>query len=133
MLFIGYFSFDEIDTAGQPKLGYFSSIVNAENPDKALAKFETHIRKMRESAEEMAKVTHVYIEEILRFHEIPKTPIITRLQSSDGEFSLSVSHTLPGVLGKDVDAYGFAPDVLDHDWPTDGSFIEAKPFITFGH
>jgi len=132
MLFIGHFSFDEIDTAGQPRHGYFSSVVEAKTPDGALTKFETHIRKMRESAAEMTRVTHVYIEDILQFRHIPETPIITRLQSSDGEFPPSVSHTLPGVFGKDVDAFGFEPDVAVHDRPTDGSFIEAKPFITFG-
>jgi len=56
MLFIGHFSFDEIDADSQPKHGYFSSIVDAKSPD-----------------------------------------------------------------------------VADHEMLNDGSFIEAKPFITFDH
>jgi hypothetical protein len=115
MLFIGHFSFDEIDADGQPKHGYFSSIVDAK------------------TAKQMVSVVHVYIEEILRIASIPETPIITRLQSSDGEFPASVSHSLPGVAGKEVEAFGFAPDVADHEMLNDGGFIEAKPFITFDY
>lgn len=131
MLFIGHFSFDEIDADGQPGHGYFSSIVKAKSPDDAVSKFERHIKQMKATAEQMASVTTVYIEEILRVPNIPEEPMITRLQSSAGEFPPSVSHSLPGVFGKDVDAFGFAPDVENHEMLTDGSFVEAKPFITF--
>jgi hypothetical protein len=131
MLFIGHFSFDEIDADSQPKHGYFSSIVDAKSPDDAVAKFEAHIKQMKKTAKQMVSVVHVYIEEILRIANIPETPIITRLQSSDGEFPASVSHSLPGVFGKEVEAFGFAPDVADQEMLNDGGFIEAKPFITF--
>ena len=95
MLFIGHFSFDEIDADGKPKHGYFSSIVDADGPDTAVAKFETHIKKMKGSLREMVNVVNVYIEEILRIANIPESPMITRLQSSEGEFPPSVSHSLP--------------------------------------
>ncbi len=131
MLFIGHFSFDEIGGEGQPKHGYFSSIVDAQSPEAAVAKFETHIKKMKETAEPMAGLKAVYIEEILRIANLSETPIMTRLQSSDGQFPTSVSHTLPGVFGKDAEAFGFAPDVANHEMLNDGSFIEAEPFITF--
>jgi hypothetical protein len=133
MLFIGHFSFDEIGADGQPKHGYFSSIVDAETPDDAVDKFEAHIKEMKEIDRQMVGVVNVYIEEILRIANIPKTPIITRLQSSEGEFPASTSHCLPGVFGEDVEAFGFAPDVEDHEMLNDGGFIEAKPFITFDH
>lgn len=131
MLFIGHFSFDEIDADGKPKHGYFSSIVDADNPDAAVAKFETHIKKMKGSLREMVNVVNVYIEEILRIANIPETPMITRLQSSEGEFPPSVSHSLPGVDGNDADAFGFAPDVENQETANDRGFIESKPFITF--
>lgn len=133
MLFIGHFSFDEIGADGQPKHGYFSSIVDAETPDDAVDKFEVHIKEMKDTDRQMVGVVNVYIEEILRIATIPKTPIITRLQSSAGEFPASISHSLPGVFGEDVEAFGFAPDVDDHEMLNDGGFIEAKPFITFDH
>ena len=37
MLYIGHFSFDEIDVDGSQGHGYLSSIVAAENPDEAIA------------------------------------------------------------------------------------------------
>ena len=131
MLFIGHFSFDEIDVDGNPKHGYFSSIVDADSPDAAVAKFETHIKKMKGSLREMVNVVNVYIEEILRIANIPESPMITRLQSSEGEFPPSVSHSLPGVIGSDAEAFGFAPDIEKQKTADDGSFIESKPFITF--
>ncbi|MGA6927265.1 MAG: hypothetical protein WBY88_16370 [Desulfosarcina sp.] len=131
MLYIGHFSFDEIDLDGNPKHGYFSCLVDADSPDDATAKFGSHIKSMQAELEEMAGMVNVYIEEILGVKTIPAAPIITRLQSSDGEFPESISYTLPGVIGEDVTAYGFAPDVEIHDRPTDDSFIQAEPFITF--
>ena len=56
---------------------------------------------------------------------------MTRLQSSDGEFPASVSYSLPGFDGKSADAFGFAPDVDNHEMTEGGSFIESEPFITF--
>jgi hypothetical protein len=131
MLFIGHFSFDEIRPDGNPGHGYFSSIVDARTPDEAVAKFEAHIKQMKTNTREMFAMVNVYIEEILRVPDVPDTPIITRLQSSDGEFPPSTSHSLPGVFGETIDAFGFAPDVENHEALNDGSFIEAQPFISF--
>lgn len=131
MLYIGHFSFDEIDPAGKPKHGYLSCIVDADSADDATAKFEAHIKAMQAELEEMAGLVHVYIEEILSVQTIPEAPIITRMQSSEGEFPESTSYTLPGVIGEDVTAYGFKPDVEIHDRPTDGGFVQAEPFISF--
>jgi len=131
MLFIGHFSFDEIDSEDSQRHGYFSCIVDAENPDDAVSQFEGHIRKMKTEVGQMGNVVNVYIEEILRFKEIPTAPIMTRLQFSDGAFPASVSHSLPGVFGEDVDSFGFAPDVERQEMPNDGGYIESKPFIAF--
>jgi hypothetical protein len=131
MFYIGHFSFDEIDAEGNQRHGYFSAIVECRTPDDAVAQFESHIKQVRERVPEMANVVNIYIEDILKFTQLPKTPVITRLQSSAGEFPASISHSLPGVMGRDVDAFGFAPDVEKHEIPNDGSFIEAEPFISF--
>jgi len=133
MLFIGHFSLDEIDAEGKQKHGYLTSIVDADNPDNAVAKFESHIKIMKTNTREMVNVINVYIEEILRIPKIPATPIITRLQFSDGEFPASISHSLPGIDGDDVEVFGFAPDVETHEMNDDGHFIESKPFIIFDH
>lgn len=133
MLFIGHFSFDEIDAAGNQKHGYFTSIVDAESPDDAVSKFESRIKSLKSNVKELINVINVYIEDILRIPKIPATPIITWLQSSDGEFPQSSSHTLPGVENGNVDAFGLASDVENHETNDDGRFLESKPFITFDH
>ena len=132
MLFIGHFSFDELDAGVRQKHGYFSSIVDAETPDDAVAKFETHIRATKENRSEMADVVNVYIEEILRIENIPDTPLMTRFQSSEGIFPPSVSYALPGVESRQVDAFGYTPDVEKHGASDQGDFVESQPFITFG-
>ncbi|HSO20502.1 MAG TPA: hypothetical protein VLT88_13650 [Desulfosarcina sp.] len=131
MLFIGHFSFDEIDADDNQRHGYFSSIVDAQTPDDAVAEFAAHIKTMKDSIPAMVNVVNIYIEEILRFARLPQKPIITRLQFSDGAFPQSVSHTLPGVFGKEVEAFGYAPDIENHEMLNDGDYIEAEPFISF--
>jgi len=131
MLFIGHFSFDEIDNDDRQRHGYLTCLVDAENPDDAVSQFEGHIKKMKTSAKEMVNIVNVYIEEILRFEQVPTRPIITRMQFSAGAFPASVSHSLPGVFGEGVDTFGFAPDVENHEMLNDGGYIESKPFIAF--
>ena len=47
MLFIGHFSFDEIDNDDRQRHGYLTCLVDAENPDDAVSQFEGHIKKMK--------------------------------------------------------------------------------------
>ena len=131
MLFIGHFSFDERDPEGQVKHGYLTGIVDADSAEGAVAKLEAHIRKMKSAHKAMHNVIAVYIEEILRIKKIPQTPMITRIQSSEGEFPHSVSHVLPGVDEAVADAFGFAPDVEKQNAPGDDGYIESEPFIRF--
>ena len=131
MLFIGHFSLDEIDADGNQRHGYFSSIVDAATPDDAVEKFEAHIKMLKRTIPAMIDVVHVYIEEILRFARLPHKPIITRLQFSDGAFPESISHSLPGVFGKEVEAFGYSPDVENQEMLNDGDYIESEPFISF--
>jgi hypothetical protein len=131
MLFISHFSFDEIDAEVASRHGYFSSIVDAENLEAAVAKFEDHIRTMKGTLKEMRNMGGDYIEEMLRVAKVPETPMITRIQSSQGEFSPSVSHAMPGVESEDVDAFGYRPDVEKHETPGGEAFTESEPFIKF--
>jgi hypothetical protein len=133
MLYVGYFSFDEIDPNDNQRHGYFSSIVDARTPDDAVTKFEAHIREMKHDIPEMGNVVNIYIEEIMRFARLPQKPVITRLQFAKGVFPESISHSLPGSSGKEVEAFGYAPDVENNELHNDNDYIEAKPFISFHH
>ena len=131
MLFIGHFSLDEIDADDNQRHGYFSSIVDAQTPDEAVEKFEAHIKETKRNHPSMVNVVNIYIEEILRFARLPQKPIITRLQFSNGAFPESISHSLPGVFGKEVEAFGYSPDVENHEMLNDEGYIESEPFISF--
>jgi glutaredoxin len=131
MLFIGHFSFDEIGKDGDTRHGYFSSIVDADSTDNAVSEFERHIRKMKARAREMMSVVKVYIEEILKIAKLPDSPVVTLLQSADGEFPLSVSYSLPDYRGKGIEALGFTPDVEKQESANGSAVIESEPFITF--
>lgn len=131
MLYIGHFSFDEIDVDGRQGHGYLSSIVDAENPDDAIAKFEIHLRALKMRLPAMVGVVSVYIEEMLQFSQVPETPIATRLQFSEGTFPVSVSHSLPDAVDERVAVFGYSPDVEKQEALVKEKCLESEPFITF--
>jgi hypothetical protein len=49
MLHIGHFSYDDIGEDGAPRHGYFTCVVDAENPDSAATLFAAHILEMKRS------------------------------------------------------------------------------------
>lgn len=55
----------------------------------------------------------------------------TRIQFSEGAFPASVSHSLPNVIGKEAEVYGFAPDVENQEMLDNGGYVVSEPFITF--
>jgi hypothetical protein len=92
MFCIGDFSLDEIGGDGNQRYGYSIAIVESLTTDDAVAKFESHIKQIRERVPEMANVANIlYIEDVLKFTQLPRTPVINRLQSSAGEFPASIS------------------------------------------
>jgi hypothetical protein len=131
MLYIGHFSFDEIDVDGSQGHGYLSSIVTAKNPDEVIDKFEHHLRELKRRLPAMAGVVSVYIEEILQFSQVPETPVATRLQFSEGAFPVSVSYSLPDMVDERVSVFGYSPDVENQEALKEEKCLESEPFITF--
>lgn len=133
MLFVGHFSFDEIDVDGSQRHGYLSSIVTAADPDDAVSKYETYLRSLKQRLPAMVGVVNIYIEEILQISELPETPVVTRLQFSEGPFPDSISHSLPNANANDrqVHVFGFAPDVEKQEAQAEEKYLESEPFITF--
>jgi hypothetical protein len=131
MLIIGHFSFDEVNTTGIARHGYFTMVTRADDAEAAVAAFKSEIKKHRDTDPVFGKMTAVYIEDIIEMPGIPDSPVITRLQSSDGEFPESISHTLPGVAQDAIKAYGFAIDVLQIKTQPVHDYKEMTPFIRF--
>lgn len=131
MLYIGHFSFDEVNITGLARHGYFTMVTQADTAEAAVEAFKTDIKHRKEEDSLFANIMAVYIEDIIEIPAVPDTPLMTRLQSSAGEFPESVSHSLPGVAGDDIKAYGFAIDVLQIKTKPVHDYKEMTPFIRF--
>ena len=131
MLHIGHFSFDEFDAQNNQRHGYFTCIIDAEDPDTAVAKFGEHILQMKKKAAAFKNVAAVYIEDIIRVGDVPADPIVTHSQSSEGPFPRSVSHSLPGAVKDGIEAYGMPSDVDRHEQGSSKTYKVTDPFIQF--
>jgi hypothetical protein len=132
MLYIGHFSFDEIGLAQEIRHGYFTSVVEADNIEHAVAEFKELILSMKNVENGFQRMTTVYMEDIIEFQHLPAIAIVSRIQSSAGEFPESITHSLPGVANPGIHVYGLEADVraTENELDTD-EYKETKPFIKF--
>jgi hypothetical protein len=132
VLYIGYFSFDELGPAGEVRHGYFSCVVGADEADTAAIEFKELIFSLRKMEGLFSKMNTVYLEDLIEIREIPRRAIVTRIQSSTGEFPKSVSKSLPHVAVPGINAYGYAPNVEEADNERDAAeYQTTQPFIEF--
>ena len=132
MLYIGHFTFDEIGTGQKIRHGYFSTVVNADNIQRAVAEFKELILSIKKMEDTFQRIAAVYLEDIVEFQQLPEKAIVSRIQSSAGEFPESITHSLPGVANPGINVYGLEADVrtTENELDTD-EFKESKPFIKF--
>ena len=132
MLYIGHFSFDEIGSAQEIRHGYFTSVVDTDNIERAASEFKELILSMRKTEDTFRRIVAVYIEDIIEFHHVPANAIVTRIQSSAGEFPESITHNLPGVVAPGIKTYGLEPDVRSTEsMQNTDEYKETKVFIKF--
>lgn len=131
MIFIGHFSLDEAGWDEKQRHGYLTCLVESDNVDEAMESFEQLLKNAKDNDDHCAAWQAIYIEDIIQMPSIPKKAVITRYQSSAGEFPKSISHTLPMDENPDRVAYGLKEDVdrLAHD--EEARYSEMKPFIVF--
>jgi hypothetical protein len=131
MLYIGHFSFDEVNVTELARHGYFTMVTTATNAEKAVEAFKSTIKAHKDKDKTLDGMIAVYIEDIIEIPSLPEEPVITRLQSSAGEFPESISHSLPGVEQDDIKAYGYAIDVLQIKTQPVHAYKEMTPFLRF--
>jgi len=131
MLYIGHFSFDEVNMTGLARHGYFTMVTTATNAEKAVEAFKSTIKTHKGKDKTFDAMIAVYIEDIVEIPSLPDEPVITRLQSSAGEFPESISHSLPGEEREGFNAYGFAIDVMQIKTQPTHRYKEMTPFIRF--
>ena len=132
MLYIGHFSFDEIGLAQEIRHGYFTSVVDVDNIERAVTEFKELILSMKKMEDTFQRMTTVYLEDIIEFQHLPAKAIVSRIQSSAGEFPESITLSLPGIANPGINVYGLEADVraTENEIDTD-EYKEAKPFIKF--
>jgi hypothetical protein len=131
MLHIGHFSYDELDENASPRHGYFTCVVNAENPKEALKAFAKYILRMKRSDFFFANVVKVYVDDIVKIPGIPSSPMTTLVQSSTGEFPETISYSLPFACPEGVLAYGLLSNVSRHETDVTDTYLESEAFIEF--
>ncbi|UCD82491.1 MAG: hypothetical protein JSW26_14015 [Desulfobacterales bacterium] len=132
MIYIGHFSFDEVGSEQEIRHGYFTSVVDTDNIERATKEFKELIHSMRKMEDTFKRIVAVYLEDIIEFHHVPKKAIVTRLQSSAGEFPESITHSLVGVVSPGINVYGFEPDVrADENDENKDKYRESRAFIKF--
>ena len=132
MLYIGHFSFDEIGMEQENRHGYFTTVVDTDSIERATTEFKELIRSMKKMEGTFQRIAAVYLEDIIEFKQVPEKAIVSRIQSSSGEFPKSITHSLPGVANPGIQVYGLEADVraIDNELNSD-KYKESKPFIKF--
>ena len=132
MLYIGHFSFDEIAPEREVRHGYLTTVVDVNNIERATDEFKELLLSMKKTGGAFEGIVNIYLEDIVEFPHVPAKAIITKIQSSAGEFPESITHSLPGVISPGINIYGLRPDVRanENEQNTD-EFKETRVFIKF--
>ena len=132
MLYIGHFSFDEVGSEQEIRHGYFTSVVDTDNIERATAEFKEVIYSMKKTQDSFRRMVAVYLEDIIEFHHIPGKAIVTQIHTSAGEFPESITHSLPGIIAPGINIYGLDPDVRANEKAQNtDEYKESKVFTKF--
>jgi hypothetical protein len=132
MIYIGHFSFDEYGAENEARHGYFTCMVETNGAEAAAQEFKELIFSLKKMDDNFSNIAAVYMEDIIEIRDVPRRAIVTRIQSSAGEFPKSVSRSLPNVEAPGINVYGWAPEIEESQ--TDRNTAEYKavePFIKF--
>ena len=132
MIYIGHFSFDEIGAGQEVRHGYFACVVDSTDAEAAANEFKELIFSLKKMDDVFNNIQKVYIEDIIEMRNVPHKAIVTRIQSSAGNFPKSITKSLPHVVAPGINVYGWSPDVEENE--TDRKSDEYKttiPFIEF--
>ena len=132
MIYIGHFSFDEFGPENKVRHGYFTCMVETNSAEAAAHEFKELIFSLKKMDDNFSNIAAVYMEDIIEIRDVPRRAIVTRIQSSAGEFPKSISRSLPNVEAPGINVYGWAPETEESE--TDRNTEEykaAEPFIKF--
>ncbi len=128
MIYIAYFSTDEEDLKHGPRHGSFSCLVDADDPEDAVKKFEKHLQDIRMSGDLFSekKVT-IFLNDIIEVDKAPRQPAVLEYQSTLGEAPPHIGIVLPSGKTEELVSYHWQPE----DVPPDKDDYVVEPFLTF--
>ena len=132
VIYIGHFTFDEFGSEKEIRHGYFTCMVDTTSAEAAANEFKELILSLKKMDDNFSNMVAVYLEDIIEIRDVPRRAIVTRIQSSAGEFPKSVTRSLPNVKSPGINVYGWAPEVEENesDQKTE-EYAATKPFIEF--
>jgi hypothetical protein len=77
-------------------------VVEADKAETAANKFKELIFFLKSRDDIFSNIITVYIKDIVEIRDIPRTAILTRIQSSTGEFPKSISRSLAHTAAHEV-------------------------------
>ena len=132
MIYIGHFSFDEFGPEKEARHGYFTCMVETDTAEAAALEFKELIFSLKKMDDNFSNIVAVYMEDIIEIKDVPRRAIVTRIQSSIGEFPKSVTRSLANFESLAINVYGWAPDMEEKESDRKTEEYEAtKPFIEF--
>jgi hypothetical protein len=131
MIYIGNFKFVENEEKEhEPRHGFFTCLVEAENAEKALEVIGTHLLRTKKLGEMFANTNEIYLDEMIGVSKAPKKGVITNFRIFAGELKPSVSWVLPEGSFTGINMYEWLPGDEEPGEQTEESHA-VKPFVRF--
>jgi len=87
MLYLGHFSFDEINDDDEDRFGHFACMVEANAPEGAEKAFKELILDMRKKKTLFTEPTHIYLDTFIEIGRLPSTGVVTEYASYNREYA----------------------------------------------
>lgn len=127
MLYVGHFSFHPSESATREiERGSFTCLVEANDPDTAIEKFQNLIESLDDSSDTLDSVGDIFLDNFIEVKNLPDEGILTRYEELSLDGMGSISTTLPDVPEEAAAAYGWGPEDQDKD-EHGGVYVE--PFM----
>ena len=87
MLYLGHFSFSEINEDDDGRFGHFSCMVEAKNPEGAEKAFKKLILDMRKKKKLFTEPADIYLDTFIELGALPATGVVTEYASYNREYA----------------------------------------------
>lgn len=109
MLYIGNFSYND-DSDDKDNYCLMPCVVEAADPDEALDKFATHLRRVQRTTDLLDGAHEIYLDSLCELEGVPTEPVICQWQKIVPAMSglCSITSALPAVDEGDGSATAYA-------------------------